>query len=185
MTGDFVLSDRVAVERKTVDDFANSIVDGRLFSQAKTLKESYEKPMVVIEGENWQPARNVSPEAIMGALASLLVDYSLPVVRTRTSTETALLLVSLGRREQIDEGRKPKTRAIPKPEDPAALQEYIVASLPNVDTVRSRRLLQRFGTVERIFTTQKSELSEVEGIGKTISERIRGIVTKLYEKKEL
>ncbi len=185
LTGDFVLSDRVAVERKTVDDFANSMMDGRLFSQAKTLKESYEKPVLLIEGENWQPTRNVSPEAIMGALASLLVDYSLPVVRTRTSTETALLLVSLGRREQIDEGRKPKTRAIPKPEDPAALQEYIVASLPNVDTVRSRKLLRRFGTVERVFTAQKGELSEVEGIGKTISERVRDIITKLYERKEL
>jgi Fanconi anemia group M protein len=184
LTADFVLSDRVAAERKTIEDFAASIVDGRLFSQARTLKDSYEKPLLIVEGDSWQPRRDVSPEAIMGALASILVDYSLPVIWTRNSAETALLLASLSRREQIKEGRQPKIRAHPKPEEPAAVQEYIVASLPNVDAVRSRRLLQRFGTIERIFTAGKDELSQVEGIGKTISERIRQVLTRQYEKEE-
>jgi Fanconi anemia group M protein len=120
----------------------------------------------------------------MGALASILVDYSLPVVWTRSPAETALLLTSLARREQIEEGRKPRVRAEPKPESATALQEYMVASLPNVDAVRSRRLLERFGTVERVFTAKKEELSEIEGIGKTISERIRQILTRQYRREE-
>lgn len=33
--GDYVLSDRVVVERKTAEDFVNSIIDKRLFSQLK------------------------------------------------------------------------------------------------------------------------------------------------------
>ncbi|MGC8850441.1 MAG: helicase-related protein, partial [Candidatus Bathyarchaeia archaeon] len=37
--GDYILSERVAVERKTINDFASSIIDGRLFEQASTLKE--------------------------------------------------------------------------------------------------------------------------------------------------
>ena len=36
---DYVASERVAVERKTVIDLVNSIKDGRLFDQVKRLKQ--------------------------------------------------------------------------------------------------------------------------------------------------
>jgi len=46
--GDFIISERVAVERKTAADFVSSIVDGRLFDQAAKMKEAYEKPLIII-----------------------------------------------------------------------------------------------------------------------------------------
>ena len=49
--GDFVLSDnRVVIERKTHSDFISSIIDGRLFEQAKTMKENFTNPIIIIEG---------------------------------------------------------------------------------------------------------------------------------------
>ena len=50
-TGDYVLSDRVAVERKTVSDFASSIMDNRMFEQLGRLAKSYEKPILILEGD--------------------------------------------------------------------------------------------------------------------------------------
>ena len=47
-TGDFYC-DPVIVERKTIFDFAGSIVDGRIFSQFERLRK-YPKPFIVITG---------------------------------------------------------------------------------------------------------------------------------------
>jgi len=42
--GDYVLSERVAVEIKTVRDFVDSILDNRLLQQIKELKTNFERP---------------------------------------------------------------------------------------------------------------------------------------------
>jgi len=184
VTSDFVLSDRVAVERKTVDDLAGSIMDGRLFNQLITMKNSYQIPILLVEGEKAEPTREISPESLMGAVASVLIDYQIPLVWTKTPEETALLLFSIARREQIKEKREPRVRAERKPASVEELQEFIVASLPSIDVVRSRNLLKRFETVEKVFTASREELSEVEGVGEKISERIREILTARYRKEE-
>ncbi|MEM3608549.1 MAG: ERCC4 domain-containing protein [Candidatus Bathyarchaeia archaeon] len=178
--GDYILSERVAVERKTVNDFASSIIDGRLFEQASTLKREFERPLIIMEGIN-PPARDVRPEALIGALGSLLVDYGLPVVWTRDSSETALLLASIARREQVEGRKPPRIRCEKKPLSVRELQEYIVAGLPNVDSTLARRLLQRFKTVERVFTASMGELKSVEGIGDKKSKLIRDVLTSIYE----
>jgi ERCC4-related helicase len=181
--GDYILSERVAVERKTVNDFASSIIDGRLFDQASTLKEAFERPLMVIEGFS-PPARDVRPEALMGALGSLLVDYGLPIVWTRDSSETALLLASIARREQAEKKRLPRIRCERKPPSVRELQEYIVAGLPYVDSTLAKRLLRKFKTVEGVFTASAGELKSVEGIGEKKSKLIRDILTSRYEEME-
>ena len=47
---DYVVSDRVGVERKDASDFIGSMKDGRVFSQAKGMAEIYEKPVIILEG---------------------------------------------------------------------------------------------------------------------------------------
>ena len=48
---DYLLSNRVAVEFKTKIDFVGSIIDKRIFRQAKALKENFEKPLIILQGE--------------------------------------------------------------------------------------------------------------------------------------
>ena len=184
VTADFVLSDRVAVERKTIDDLADSIMDGRLFNQLIAMKNAYQIPVLLVEGDGTASSRIISSEALMGAVASVLVDYAIPLVWTKTPEETALLLLSIAKREQIREKREPRIRGERKPASLRELQEFIVASLPGVDAIRSRNLLKRFETVERVFTADKGELSQVEGIGEKISERIRQTLTSKYRDEE-
>ena len=49
---DYLINDRVLVERKTVQDLSASIVDGRLFSQACMMAESAYRPVLLIEGRS-------------------------------------------------------------------------------------------------------------------------------------
>ena len=52
LCGDFIISDRVCIERKTVNDFINSITDKRLFQQLQNMKENFERPILLIEGQD-------------------------------------------------------------------------------------------------------------------------------------
>jgi Fanconi anemia group M protein len=178
--GDFIISDRTAVERKTVEDFVASIIDGRLFEQVSNLKSAYEMPVLLIEGESFQTSRNIAPEAVMGAVASVIVDFGVPVVWTRSPSESALLLLSIARREQSKGERRPRIRMERKPESLAHEQEFVIAGLPLIDTVLARRLLRAFGTVEKVFLASEQELQNVEGIGRKISDRIRKLLTAPY-----
>ena len=182
--GDFIISDRTAVERKTVDDFVASIIDGRLFEQVSNLKSAYQMPILIIEGESFQTSRNIAPEAVMGAVASVIVDFGVAIVWTRSPSETALLLLSIARREQAKGERRPRIRMERKPEPLAREQEFVVAGLPLVDTVLARRLLKAFGTVEKVFLAADKELQNVEGIGKKISERIRKVISTPYREED-
>jgi ERCC4-type nuclease len=181
--GDFVLSDRVVVERKDVDDFASSIIDGRLFEQAAKLRESYMKPIIVVEGERLTGSGRVRPEAMMGAYASMLVDYGIPAVWTREPSETAQLMLAVARREQIQAKRSPRIMTAPKPSTIEHQQEFIVSSLPNIDVTRAKKLLGHFQTVEHVFLASKEELMSVSGIGEKISEEIRQVLTSKYKTK--
>ncbi|MCJ7455157.1 DEAD/DEAH box helicase [Candidatus Bathyarchaeota archaeon] len=178
--GDFIISDRTAVERKTVEDFVASIIDGRLFEQVSNLKSAYEMPILLIEGEGFQTSRNIAPEAVMGAVASVIVDFGVPVVWTRSPSESALLLLSIARREQSKGERRPRIRMERKPESLAHEQEFVIAGLPLIDTVLARRLLRAFGTIEKVFLASEQELQNVEGIGRKISDRIRKLLTAPY-----
>ena len=73
---DYLLSERVAVERKTTQDFISSVVDGRLFRQLPALKETYAAPVLLVEGDDlFHIKRDVHPNAIRGALASVAIEY--------------------------------------------------------------------------------------------------------------
>ncbi len=176
--GDFIISDRVAVERKTAHDFVSSIVDGRLFQQASQLREHYEKPLIIVEGGDIYGQRNVHPNAIKGALLSLLVDWGIPVVFTENMEETAQFLELLSKREW-EKGREPsvqKARALTLDER----QERLVASLPGINLKLAKRLLGVFGSPLSVFNATLYELMSVEGIGSGKASEIKKVLESEY-----
>jgi ERCC4-related helicase len=179
--GDFVLSDRVVVERKGVDDFASSIIDGRLFQQAAKLKNAYAKPVIIVEGETLTGSGRVRPEAMMGAYASLLIDYAIPIVWTQKPSETAQLMFAISRREQVQDKRTPRIMTLLKPRSVQEQQEFIVSSLPSIDNTRAKKLLTTFHSPQRVFNASKEELMTVQGIGEKISDEIRRVVATNYQ----
>lgn len=177
--GDYILSDRVCVERKTYDDFIYSIMDKRLFSQLKDLTESFEKPILLIEGKR-EASINMHENAIRGALASVAVDYNIPIIWTRDAADTAGMLYWIAKREQIDDERSISIRGKRSKMDLHQFQEFIISGLPKVDKKTSRKLLTKFGTVEEVFKASEEDLRSVDGIGKKLAKVIRNIVTAKY-----
>ena len=181
--GDYIVSEDVAIERKAANDFIQSIIDGRLFDQAKRLKEAYPRPVIIIEGELYG-IRNVHPNAIRGALAALTVDWEIPVLFAKDPSEVASYIYLIAKREQEERKKEVAIRSEKKVLTLAERQRLIVEGLPYVSATLARRLLKHFGNVERVFTAKESELMQVEGIGEKIAREIRKVITAPYEEEK-
>ena len=181
--GDYVCSDRVVVERKTVSDFLDTLTGGdrSLFEQVKDATRYYDRPVVIVEGSGLYGERNVHPNAIRGALASLAVDFGASVVRTDDEDDTAAMLEVLAAREQDESDRAVSAHGEKQAKTRAEQQEYVVSSIADVGPVTAQSLLEEFGSVEAVLTSDAEELQAAEGVGEVTAERIREVVGSEYD----
>jgi Fanconi anemia group M protein len=180
---DYICSKDVACERKTVEDFLQSIINKRIFLQLEALIDSYEKPVLIIEG---QPnllffTRNMHENAIRGALASIAIDYEIPIIWTNNPRETASMLFIIAYREQINKKRGIQIRSGKKPKSLKEQQEFLVAGLPSVNTKLSRRLLQHFKTPSKVFSASIEDFIKVEKIGEKKAKKMWELLNKEYK----
>ncbi len=179
--GDFLASDRVCIERKVTDDFVQSIVDKRLFEQLSAMKENFEKPVLIIEGDTLYG--RLHPNVIRGALAAIALDLQIPIIWTKDLADTAGIVFWLAKREQIDDRRPLAVRNKKTPETVEERQEFLISGLPDVSIVRASSLLKTFKTPEKIFAASEKELTKVEGVGKKTAKKIRELLESTYKKR--
>ena len=177
--GDYVISDRIVIERKTTDDFLQSIKDGRLFEQLKNMRENYSNPVLIVEGDSLF-SRGFHKNAVYGALASIIGDFSIPIIFTKDGNETASIISALAKRE-FSEGREIALRKGKKIMGKDERIRYIVESLPNISATLAKRLLEHFGSVKEIVNADVGELMQVKGIGRKTAEEIHEIVNEKYK----
>jgi Fanconi anemia group M protein len=182
--GDYLLSNRVAVEAKTADDFAQSIIDRRLFAQLGTLKDNFPLPLLLITGESFYGSSAINPAAVRGALSSAIIDFQVPVVNVKNAQEAAALMFAIARQEQTTRKQVLSLRGKKPILSTAALQEYIIAGLPGVNTTLAKRLLTQFGTISAIMNASAEQLGEVHGVGKKKAQTIRDAIDAQYEPEE-
>jgi Fanconi anemia group M protein len=181
--GDYVLSDRVGIEYKKVPDFVDSIVDGRLLEQIKDLRNSFERPIVIIEGEeDIYSQRKIHPNAIRGMLATITVSYGIPVLYTKTQQETAALMAVIAKREQEMDTKEFNPHGSKKPMTLREQQEYIVSALPGVGPTLAKPLLEKFGSVKGVVNASNDELKSIERIGEKKASEIQKVLGDEYRK---
>lgn len=178
--GDYVLSSRIGVERKNVDDFLASLIEGKLFKQMAQLRDAYSRPVLILEGENLLTKRNISHNAIFGSLASISVDFGIPVLMTKDSSETADLLKVIAQREQREDKKAVIVRGEKTQMSLRERQQFIIEGLPNVSAVIAKRLLGHFGSIKDIANATEEELLEVKGVGKNIASDIIKLLNANY-----
>jgi Fanconi anemia group M protein len=178
--GDFIVSDHVGIERKSIPDFLQSIIDKRLLEQAGQLTSVFKRPIMILEGEGLYWRRSIHPNAIRGALAALSADFGISILPTSCPEETGLMLVALAKREQVGKKREVAIRGEPKKLSIQEYQRFLVEGLPGVSAVLAKRLLLHFGTVGRVMRASEKDLQKVQGIGKEKAKRIREVLTAEY-----
>ncbi len=176
--GDYLINEHLLVERKTKNDFALSIIQNRLFTQCRKIKESKYNCILLIEGNPYQNTHNISQEAVNGAIHSVSSSWQVPIIYTKDIANTAQTIITLSQQSlhhtphHYRYGYKPKT--LPKQ------QLYFLIGLPMIGTKTARALLKQFSSIEQMMNATTDELMQVEGIGKKKAQQIREFILKKH-----
>ncbi len=176
--GDYLLSDRLCIERKTVADFESSIIDGRLFDQIKRLKEAYEFPLLVIEGnEEYRLKQSV----INGAIAAIYIEYGIVCIFVASRQEFVEMVANLAKHEQDQPHSEGSLKKGSKAYTKSQFQELVIGGVPGIGPKLAKQLLRHFGSISRIANASVEELMQVEKIGRKKAETIRDTLNSFYE----
>jgi len=170
--GDYIVAPETIVERKSIRDLMASVFDGRLFDQCSRLKEHFEHPVVLMEG-NVDEIEEITenPLIFYGALSTVVLDFKIPVIPTPSAAHTAKLLVSMCSRKDTPKG--PYLKKIKKSSNLEKQQLSVLCSLPGIGEKFAVRMLTKFGTPLKVFTATAAELAKVEGLGEVRAKKIK------------
>jgi ERCC4-type nuclease len=179
--GDYILAPHVAVERKTIPDFVQSVIDRRLFNQTQSLRARFMNPIWLLE-ESESPAREIHPHAYRGALLYLTVLNHIPIVHSKNAGETAELINAIVRILYEESDRNFTLHAKKRAASLHLTQRYVMETLPGIGPHLADELLKRFGSLQAICLAQPEELMRISGIGHGRAEKIHEILHRKYEK---
>jgi ERCC4-related helicase len=178
-SADYLVSGKVGVELKKVPDFVASIIDGRILDQVRSLKNNFEKAVLIIEGtEDIYSIRKVHANAIRGMLASIVLNFNVPVLYTKNPKDTAGLLAVMASREQNKD--HDFSYHVGKPKSIEEQLEFIVSSFPNIGVVNARNLLTKFKSIKNLTNANKEDLTKIAGVGEKTAQRLLEMFEKEY-----
>jgi len=161
---DFLINN-IAIERKTISDFLNSMINKRLFSQLENLKQ-YEKCFLIIEGIEEQELyseenKGINPNAIRGFLLSIILEFGVPIIFTKNYEDTAkFLIVLLKKQNKATEASlnpKRKTKNI------GEQKQFILEGFPGIGPKSAKKLLKKFKSIKNIINAGGNELKDILG----------------------
>ncbi|PLJ78147.1 ERCC4 domain-containing protein [Infirmifilum sp. NZ] len=181
---DYDVAGVYGIERKAPSDFLNSILDKRLFEQSRYLKQAYEVPIILIEGDLSAETRfrEVSLNQAYGAMLAL-VENGVSVVHTGSPRETALFIyIAAKRAEKKDSRYAPpvKKKVLKVNTSIPVVQLNLIATLPGISYELAERILSEFKTPRRFFTASAAELRRIPGLGPKKIQRILDVLDTIY-----
>lgn len=175
--GDYIVKD-VIIERKTISDFLNSMLNKRLIKQLREL-EQYKNKLLIIEGIDEQDLYNdeningIFPNAIRGFLLSILLKYKIPIIYSKNYKDTAKFISVLSKKQNKEMSFQGKKKTLNKKEQ----LQFIIESFPGIGPKKSKKLLEKFNTIQNIILAPTEELEKI--LGKH-AEIIREIIEREY-----
>jgi len=171
--GDYIVSDRCAIERKNIDDFFKSWIEERkLFQQVIDMANGYDRPILLFEGgDPFYSNRQINPKAIQGMMNAFAL-MRIPILYSLNKADTAKIIFMLAKKEQSEKKGMPAMHGKRSHMAPPQQLEYTLSSLPDMGTVTAKALLAHFGSILAVAYAAPDELQEVPGIGKKTAERV-------------
>ncbi|RLE85639.1 MAG: hypothetical protein DRJ41_00835 [Thermoprotei archaeon] len=183
--GDYIISKEICIERKTVNDLINSIIDKRLFEQSRHLVLAFEKVYLIVEGDIDYTLRyrKIDLRQIYGALASVS-ELGIRLMFTKDPRQTATFLYVLHKRMKKSVRRYLPPTKIKVMKDSKSLplvQLNLIASLPGISVELAEKILRHFKTPRKFFRASSFELKSVEGLGDKRVKKILEVLDTMYQ----
>lgn len=177
--GDYVGAQGLAIERKSSTDFILSIVDGSLYERAARLRSRYPHPAYIVEGDLFTRRFHQKAFDVHAALAYLTVHYSMPVVASPDSEQTAMIIYLMAAEAEHRLGRPLDVR-VEHPVETTEAQLYFLQGLPGIDAERAERLLQGLHSVQSVLAASDEELRNAAGLDDQMIADIRALLTSTW-----
>ncbi len=169
--GDYIINDQIIIERKTAEDFIQSIFDNRLFEQCSKLKKEQQRVLILLEGNPYETRHEINTLAVKGAILSILTAWQIPMIITQNKENSIELIMMLGR-QSLNENKFIKAFKGIKAKKKSSQKLRFLQGIPSTGPVISERLINNFGSIKSIVNAGTDELKKIKGIGKKNANRI-------------
>lgn len=155
--GDYIINETIGIERKSAEDFVQSIIANRLFDQVARLKRSVPRPLLIVEGNPYMTAHKIQDCAIRGAVLSVLVSWQVPVIFSKSREDTVALLLMAARQDTAAISQLAATKNY-RPKKLRSRQLFFLQGIPDVGPVLATRLLKKIGGLKAVINATEEEL---------------------------
>ena len=183
--GDYVFGD-VCFEAKSVTDFIGSVMSKRLWTQIDNMDRHYVTNIVIIYGSLSKGIKNIMTNSksklpaparavmlnnkFLGAIGRITLDTDCKAFWVPTEKEAALIITAICK-------MKPIEREVIRPEvfkriTTDDLRLDLLTSIKGVSIKKAKELIKQFGSIMEIGEQEPEDLTIIDGIGTTVSERI-------------
>ncbi len=158
------------VQRKTPQDLAASLEDGRLVEEISRLKR-LDVPVLLLEGESFAPACSPHTEGRMLRLIFSIQAGGVWFLTSSGAEATATIVTELvgwlAKKHHLSMKTRPK--AVDRDGWGRATDRdwavFLLQGFPGVGPVLAEAIYDRFGRVPLAWTCTEKELGEIDGIG--------------------
>lgn len=186
--GDYLVDNKVCVERKEINDYVSSLTSGHLHTQLYNMSTNFEVSFLIVEGIISEALmwRRIKRHQYISSLAGAAIKRSpngkqgiIQIIPLETPFDTALFLKSLQEKIQNNEPRLPKMERVKWGTKDKLI--FVASSIPNVGESRAELLLNHFKTLRNLANASWREIARIRGLGEKIAKSVENVFTTEYE----
>jgi ERCC4-type nuclease len=183
--GDYVYGD-VCFEAKSTIDFLGSVMTKRLWTQIDNMDRCYKTNIVIIYGSLTDAINNLKDNAkstlpeparsimlsnkFLGGIGKIILDTDVKPIWVKNEEDAAKIITAVCKMKPIDrEVIRPEVFRRIATDD---LRIDVLIGIKGVSSKKAKALLKKFGSISEIAHHSATEISQIEGIGSTVANRI-------------
>ncbi|XP_067894964.1 Fanconi anemia group M protein isoform X2 [Heterodontus francisci] len=169
---DYIVSNRMAVERKSLSEFANSVNRSKLIDRIQHIQAMFERVCIIVEKDGVKPgdmSRIIQRTRYYDSLLSALTIAGIRILFSSSQEETAGLIAELAHVEER------KNAAITVPLEVRGFRKHILQfylSIPDVSYITALNLCHQFNSVKEVANSSVDEIAARGKVGHRRAEEI-------------
>ncbi|XP_038632249.1 Fanconi anemia group M protein isoform X2 [Scyliorhinus canicula] len=178
---DYIVSNRMAVERIFLSEFGNSVNRSKLVDRIQHLQAMFERVCIIVEKDGMKPGETskiFQRTRYYDALLSSLTVAGIRILFSSSQEETAGLIAELARVEER------KNAAITVPLEAHGLRQQVLQfylSIPDISYITALNLCHRFNSVKEVANSSVAEIASRGKVGHRRAEEIYRYVHYVFD----
>ena len=172
--GEFILPSSIGVRYLSDKQFEEMVHKRTIYREIVELRKEYERPVVLLEGENLFSDVGRDVTLFQGAILYISIANHIPILASHNALESAQILFMLtgqiytagiqdpGSAKVKDKKSKGKGK---NSDHSDASPLTLVQMIPEIEPALAQTLLEHFKSLAALFSASINQLKKIEGIG--------------------